>query len=209
MEWIWKEIDKSRYQRSKELKPLSLDTQNLSATFKGSKGSYVCTLSHCSCQDFQLHLKGKMPCKHILHLGAVLGAYDSAAYDRMLAGDEVKEKLALAYGLYYLFNDPVMSDQEYDQMKAEWADLLPTQGKEKGKLSSDKVDYTKEELSALLKERNIQYADKMEAGGCFWIERNEQSEALLEGKTMCGRKCEAANNSKALGNKPAYYFRER
>lgn len=125
MNWIWQEIEEGRFNRSLKEKPANIDHSAGTAVFKGEHGTYTCSLTHCDCQDFQVRLKGMQPCKHILALGAAMGAFDPKALARHFNGVRAMELLSRAYGAYYLFHQPIMSDDEYDTLKAEWSDLLP------------------------------------------------------------------------------------
>lgn len=120
MEWNWKDVDEGRFSRALKEKPVELDRENEVAVFKGDHGRYTCTLSDCDCQDFRIRLKSQQPCKHILALGAALGAYDPQAVALGFEREREKDRLALAYGRYYLFDDPIMSDAEYDALKKKW-----------------------------------------------------------------------------------------
>lgn len=212
MKWVWenKDIDEDRFDRIKEIEPIQIDQEKTFASFQGKNGIFCCSFAQCECQDFRMRLRGKSPCKHILYLGAELGAYDPVALKRYFDGKRAIDRLSLAYGRYYLFNDPVMSNEEYDAMKQEWLDLIPEK-ESQPKIDSDvdSVDMDRLSMENLLKEHNIRFVDRMGSGGCFWIEKNEQSETLLAHVTMEGLKLESAINSKALGHKPALYYRRR
>lgn len=119
MKWIWKVsvIDEGRFERAKKETPSSIDGE--AAVFEGSHGTYHCTLSNCNCQDFQLRLKGQQPCKHILALGIAVGAYNADAIGKRFELLRIRDRLASAYGHYYLFDHPVLSDAEYDTLKEE------------------------------------------------------------------------------------------
>ena len=125
MEWIWnfEDIEEGRFTRSRKLKPVELNRENGSGVFEGSEGTYTCTLTHCTCQDFQYRLHGAQPCKHILSLGAALKAYDPDAVARRFEAEELKRCLAMAYGYYHLFHEPVLSNKDYDSMKARLAKI--------------------------------------------------------------------------------------
>lgn len=212
MIWTWKneDIDESRFNRIAEIEPSKIDRDNLTAMFNGKNGVFCCTLASCECQDFRMRLRGKGPCKHILLLGVELGAYDPEKLKRYFEGKKVADQLSLAYGKYHLFHDPIMSNDDYDAMKREWSDILPKrQQTTKEVAEGESIDMDKADIVRLLKEHNIRYTDRMGNGGCFWIEKNEQSDKILAHITMDGMKLETASKSKALGDVPALYYRKR
>ncbi|WP_455649072.1 SWIM zinc finger family protein [Enterocloster citroniae] len=55
-----------------KLTPISVDNDLCSATFKGSSGRYIATLSSCECTDFR---RRKLPCKHMYRLAHELGVF--------------------------------------------------------------------------------------------------------------------------------------
>lgn len=132
--WIWKDrapdsIDAGRLKRAKELKILEISTQsdNCSATYQGSKGNqYITSLTMCSCPDFAIH-QGKDPCKHIIRLAMETGIINSNGNtpDQQRRSDFLRlhDELALAYGNFYLFDNPMISDREYDEKKRRYLEL--------------------------------------------------------------------------------------
>lgn len=199
MKWIWKDIDEARYRRSQEEKPVKVDYEKETAVFRGSTRMYSCTLTHCECSDFQMRLQGQQPCKHILSFGAALGAYDPKAIERQFEAPVAKDRLALAYGRYYLFNDPIMSDTEYDELKKQWADLLP-------RVETDKPSGASLYETALerLKAANAEYVDRFSVGGGLYF----FDEAIANELKQAGYPVRyAAQGNRSTANRPAWYLR--
>lgn len=57
----------------KELTPHQVNEGECNATFKGSNGNYLTTLSNCKCRDFTLR---KLPCKHMYRLAYELHLFE-------------------------------------------------------------------------------------------------------------------------------------
>jgi len=201
VKWTWNDIDPARYQRALEEKPVKVDYEKETAIFRGSTRMYSCTLTHCECNDFQMRLKGQQPCKHILSLGMALGAYDPKAVARQFEGVMIKDRLALAFGYYHLFNDPIMSDSEYDELKAQWADLLPRADPVK---SAGEALY--EKALERLKAANVEYVDRISVGGGLYF----FDEAIANELKQAGYPVQyAAQGSRSTSNRPAWYLRVR
>lgn len=132
--WLWKDrepdsIDPGRLERAKKLKILEISTQidACSATFQGSKeNQYITSLAMCSCPDFAIR-QGKEPCKHIIRLAMEAGVINACGNtpDQQRKSDFLRlhDELALAYGNFYLFDDPMISDREYDEKKRRYLEL--------------------------------------------------------------------------------------
>lgn len=129
-QWIWKSVLEPDFSNSLKIKPSSIDPDTSSAVFEGSSGTYNATLMHCECSQFQMRLKGKHPCKHIIALGAALGVFDRDTYAHRFEAKKLADQLAAAYGYFHLFNSPVMSDKEYDALKQAYHDELALCGPE-------------------------------------------------------------------------------
>ena len=133
--WIWKDrepdsMDARRLDNAKKAKIVKISTRldNCSATFQGSSGAeYLTTLTSCTCKDFAINNKRKEPCKHIIRLAieaGVINAYGNTP-DQQRKSDflRLRDELAYAYGNFYLFDDPMISDCEYDEKKRRYLDL--------------------------------------------------------------------------------------
>ncbi len=75
----WKDVhssseQKKRQERALEKKcsPISINKEEASGLFKGSKGQYVTSLSQCDCVDFA---RRKLPCKHMYRLAHELDVF--------------------------------------------------------------------------------------------------------------------------------------
>lgn len=73
--------------------------------------------------------------------------------------------------------------------------------------SIEKQDLSMSEAAQLLSASGIRCIDNTDRGGCFWIELTPKSEALLNGKTIDGKKVYMAKKSKAFENAPALYVK--
>ena len=73
--------------------------------------------------------------------------------------------------------------------------------------SIEKQDLSISEAAQLLSASGIRCIDNTDRGGCFWIELTPKSEALLNGKTIDGKKAYIAKKSKAFENAPALYVK--
>lgn len=78
-------------------------------------------------------------------------------------------------------------------------------------VSNEKVpeshDWSKFEAIRHLTEHSIRYVDNTDRGGCFWIELTPESQALLTGRTIDGKKIYTAKRSKAFSNAPAMFIK--
>ena len=117
-------IDKGRLARAEKTKIISKvsNDDECYATFEGSGGAvYETTFSECTCKDFALS-HGDMPCKHIIRLALDEEVINSLGNteDQQREADyaSLRRTIATAYGFYYHFHEPIMSDQEYDEAKA-------------------------------------------------------------------------------------------
>lgn len=132
MEWNWPQSDEGRVMRAKKVKfrEISLDGEAPQALAIGSKGGeYVVTLTSCTCADFSIsRQKSDMqPCKHMLALAMKCGILNengnTPARQRTADIQSLRDQIAMAYGFYYHFDDPVISDQAYDTLKSKLASL--------------------------------------------------------------------------------------
>lgn len=73
--------------------------------------------------------------------------------------------------------------------------------------SIEKQDLSISEAAQLLSASGIRCIDNTDRGGCFWIELTPKSEALMNGKTIDGKKACIAKKSKAFENAPALYVK--
>ena len=124
--WLWESEapkDEGRLKRAAKVKVdhLTITEDECSAVFIGSEGTpYATTLEACSCPDFALK-HGTIPCKHILRLAMearIINANGNTPAQQLAADREaLRSQIAAAYGYYYHFHAPVMSDQAYDKLK--------------------------------------------------------------------------------------------
>ena len=75
----WKDVhssseQKKRQERALEKKcsPISINKEQASGLFKGSKGQYVTSLSQCDCVNL---VRRKLPCKHMYRLAHKLDIF--------------------------------------------------------------------------------------------------------------------------------------
>ena len=74
---LWNDIQESRRKRAEsgELTPIEWFKEkegDIAAVFAGTKAQHVATIRGCSCQDFNINLKRKAPCKHMIRLAMEL-----------------------------------------------------------------------------------------------------------------------------------------
>lgn len=131
MLWNWPQVDEGRAQRARKLKFEELDLETPFGVIQGSSPEpYQCTLQACTCKDFAMYkAKGTpQPCKHMIALAMKLGILSenglTPPQQREADIAALRDKLASAYGYYYLFESPIISDKEYDKSKATLAELL-------------------------------------------------------------------------------------
>lgn len=130
--WNWDPADAGRVKRAQSVKFTVLDL-NQEQPYGYAAGSgmedYHVTLDSCTCADFSImQRKGApSPCKHILALAIKAGIINenglTAEQQRKADIDSLKSQLAFAYGYYYLFDDPMISDKEYDRLKARYLSI--------------------------------------------------------------------------------------
>lgn len=126
MEWSWGSSDAPRAARAAKVKVLSAkDGENPSLECEGSGGAhYYTTLESCSCADFSINMaKGKpVACKHMVCLAMRLGFLNSEGrtpHDQFLHDfQELEDRLAKYAWHYYVLDDALISDQEYDELKS-------------------------------------------------------------------------------------------
>lgn len=134
--WPWLAVDENRVRNAQKIPEDSVRVNRAlgSASIDGSPDrktgevvSYTVTLVRCTCQDFNMNLKCKKPCKHIIRLGMELGVINenglTPAQQRAADIAELREKVARAAGYYYIFRSPICEDNMYDRMKARLARL--------------------------------------------------------------------------------------
>ena len=132
MEWIWGSTDTSRAARATKVKVLSMnESSEPFIECEGSGGSrYHASLTECSCPDFIMNQKKGKPgaCKHMVCLAMRLGFLNKEGLTEkdQFASDfrELETRLALASWHYYVLDEPDISDDEYDLLKADYLDRL-------------------------------------------------------------------------------------
>lgn len=132
--WIWSPADEGRIKRAKSVKFSYLDTEsdNPSGSAIGSGAEeYAVTLESCTCADFSIQRNKAgnfLPCKHMIALGIKAGLLNenglTPSQQKEADISSLRSHLASAFGHYYLFNEPVVSDAEYDSMKLKYAALI-------------------------------------------------------------------------------------
>ena len=133
MNWEWGSVEKGRAERALKVKIDSLDLNNAdpSGVFIGSGGGqYTCTLEDCTCPDFvnNERKKQRQPCKHIIRLAMEAGILndEGRTQDEQSACDfhSLEQKLANYAWHYYILDDPLIPDHEYDAMKRHYLKML-------------------------------------------------------------------------------------
>lgn len=134
--WDWPLADEGRRKRAKTVKFSRYDSNSEDpsghAVGSGSE-EYAVTLYSCTCPDFIIS-KNKageyQPCKHMIALAMKCGLLN----ENGLTAEQQKETdivesrniLASAFGYYYLFQDPIISDAQYDAIKQRYNFLVQT-----------------------------------------------------------------------------------
>lgn len=80
------QLERQNRALDKMLTPLSINFDNNSGIFKGTKGQYNTSLESCSCKDFSHR---NLPCKHMYRLAHELGAFQLPGQVHSLTPDEV------------------------------------------------------------------------------------------------------------------------
>lgn len=133
MNWEWGQVEAGRAARALKVKVVSMDlnSDDPSAVFAGSSGArYTCTLDDCSCPDFSINeRKGqRQPCKHMIRLAMELGILnrEGRTVQQQTKQDlsELEHRLAIYAWHYYVLDDPDVSDNEYDRLKAQYMAML-------------------------------------------------------------------------------------
>ena len=121
----WASLEIGRVRRSKTVKLINVNEDATYAECKGSgKEPYIITDESCTCTDC---VKTWHVCKHMIALAALRGDID---VDAIIEEDDVindtqacVNRLGAAFAAYYLFKAPIMSDDEYDELKKEFLEL--------------------------------------------------------------------------------------
>ncbi len=132
MEWNWQKADEGRMKRAKTVKFRQVlsngESPGALAIGSGSE-DYVVTLESCTCADFAISQRksNPQPCKHMLALAMKCGILNengnTPAQQRDADIQLLRNQIAAAYGFYYYFDDPVITDREYDALKSKLASL--------------------------------------------------------------------------------------
>lgn len=132
MEWNWQKADEGRIKRAKTVKfrDISSSGESPRAIAIGSGADdYAVTLVSCTCADFALSAQksAPQPCKHMLALAMKCGILNENGNTPAQQHDadirSLRSQIATAYGFYHYFNDPIISDREYDTLKSNLAAL--------------------------------------------------------------------------------------
>lgn len=126
-EWKW-EVRASSLKKAVKYQSadiLSIDKNKPLIVIKGSKGDvHTANLEECDCTDFRMVQGGVHACKHMIRLAIELGIINKNGNtpEQQDAADkhEYRNVIAMAYGRYHLFHEPVMTDAEYDTLKKEY-----------------------------------------------------------------------------------------
>lgn len=120
--WNW-EVRESSLKKAVEFKPAEIQSIDKSKPFIVING-HTANLDECDCQDFIKSKGGVHACKHMIRLAIELGVINKSGNtpEQQYAADkhEYRNVIAMAYGRYHLFHEPLMTDEEYDKMKAEY-----------------------------------------------------------------------------------------
>lgn len=128
MIWNWPMIDADKAKRAKSVKlTVARHGDNPEAIALGSRGEeYTVTGEGCTCKDFAIH-HGSSPCKHMVKLAMEMGVLNG---DGLTEGEQqerdierAKDAFALAFGYYHVFGEKLLSDKEYDKLKARLKEL--------------------------------------------------------------------------------------
>lgn len=203
--WKWpaESIDAGRLERAIKVKTAHLEISDnvCHGTFIGSKGyMYTATLASCDCPDYSLN-HGRIPCKHILRLAIEAGIIEkngkTPEQQKKADINSMRLTLAVAYGMYYLFDDPYISDSEYDQLKQNLIDM--------GELkTADEQIPNRESATDYLKNNNVEYIDKtLSGGGLYFFDEHVADELKAMGYNVRY----AQNGTRSTVGKAAYYIK--
>ena len=131
MDWKWDCTDEGRVKRAKSVKfrDITLEPEPAGYAIGHSADEYYVTLESCTCADFAIcgAKSDLQPCKHMIALAMKAGLVNENGLTppQQKAADiaSLRLRIALAYGFFYHFDDPIMSDKEYDLMKDKLAEL--------------------------------------------------------------------------------------
>lgn len=121
MKWEWPAPVASRVKSAKSVKldTISYENGEPYTIAHGSKGErYNVSLHACDCAFFS-RKRGSEPCKHMVRLAMDLNLLNNNSTIVEETIQKLKDKIALAAGYYYVFNDPIMSDSLYDLLKSD------------------------------------------------------------------------------------------
>lgn len=135
MEWNWESLDTyknyaDRIKKAKEATVIELDrSERPSASIQGKDGeTFNCYLDDCECKGFKIAYRRKSPCFHMIRLAMELNIINdegrTAAQQLAHDIDALERQLALYAWHYYILDLPDVSDREYDDMKAQYMNLL-------------------------------------------------------------------------------------
>lgn len=222
--WKWSNVDQGRLMRAKKTKLVSIDRDKCEAVFKGSAGKeYHTSLEICTCADFAI-TKGKEPCKHIIRVGLECGCINDGGYTQSEQSNIdnilLKDRLATLYGYYYLHDDPLVSDEEYDKLKMDYilkngafkrrskskSSNAPIVEQIENSAQSSKPDARSlcEKLIQHFDEEGMEYIDKTANGGALYFFSEAEADSLKEK----GYSVEyAEKGTRGTGRRPAWYVR--
>lgn len=128
MEWTWGSSDAPRAARAAKVKVNALHREEPpSIECIGSEGKhYFATLEDCTCTDFSINQMKKKPaaCKHMVRLAMELNLLNKDGLtprDQFLFDlEEAENRLAKYAWYYYVLDAPLISDAEYDDLKAKY-----------------------------------------------------------------------------------------
>lgn len=134
--WIWdNEVDEACAKRALKLNFRNLDLDESASSPHAEFVSdhtgelYDTTLFSCTCKDFLIGQR-KRPCKHIVRLGMECGLLNKNGKTVVQQqGHELANlmaHIALCAGYYYVFDNPIVSDEHYDELKAQYASMVAT-----------------------------------------------------------------------------------
>lgn len=205
MEWNWSEIDARKAERARSVRVFTMDKERRSMECVGSTGEiYTATLESCTCKDFSIN---RSACKHMVRLAMELGVLDehgrNAEQQQVFDRTEAMARLAYWYGCYYLFDSPVVSNDEYDALKSRLANDFGVSFpafSAPDPIPSDPIS----SVRIFLDSQNYEYIDKTAQGGSLYV-FDEKAVNVI--RAMGLDVSFAAEGTRSTKHRPAWYLK--